>query len=54
MVKGGMSEEMAEAVLELLRPHSGEGLMTGTVREVTGQEPISFEQWVRDNISSFQ
>jgi uncharacterized protein YbjT (DUF2867 family) len=54
MIKGGMTEEMADAVLELLRPHSGEGLMTRTVREVTGREPRTFEQWARDNIEAFR
>lgn len=54
MIKAGMSENMAEAVLELLRPHSGEGLKTDTVREVTGRDPLTFEQWARDHLAAFQ
>jgi uncharacterized protein YbjT (DUF2867 family) len=50
MVRSGMPEQMASAILELLnrtpRP-------TKTVREVTGVEPRSFATWVHDHRAAF-
>jgi hypothetical protein len=50
MMKSGMSEQMANAILELLnrtpRP-------TTTVRDVTGVEPRSFAAWVHDHRAAF-
>lgn len=54
MIKGGMPEHLAKAVLELLRPHSGEGMMTTTVRDVTGAPARTFEQWARDHLDAFR
>jgi uncharacterized protein YbjT (DUF2867 family) len=50
MVRGGMPEMMANAILELLnrtpRP-------TTTVRDVTGVEPRSFAAWVHEHRAAF-
>jgi uncharacterized protein YbjT (DUF2867 family) len=54
MIKGGLTEQMADAILELLRPHSGEGMMTDTVRDVTGHAARTFEQWAQDSIAEFR
>lgn len=51
MIGSGMPAIMADAILELLgqlpRP-------TPVVREVTGVEPRSFAQWVRDHRAAFE
>lgn len=55
MLKSGMPEIMADAILELMeegtRPSGG--YRTTTVRDVTGREPRSFEEWVRDHVAAF-
>jgi uncharacterized protein YbjT (DUF2867 family) len=55
MIRSGMSEHIADAILELIgRPASGELLSTTTVREVTGVAPRSFESWVRAHRAAFE
>jgi uncharacterized protein YbjT (DUF2867 family) len=55
MLKSGMSESLADAVLELLRPsRSGaESIVTASVREVTGVEARTFGAWARDHAGAF-
>jgi uncharacterized protein YbjT (DUF2867 family) len=56
MIKAGMNEEIADAILELMtyRHEGGEAPRTATVREVTGAEPRTFATWARDHIAAFQ
>jgi uncharacterized protein YbjT (DUF2867 family) len=55
MLKAGMDEVMADAVLELiLRDGSaGEPLCTTTVRDVTGVAPRTFAAWVKNHLAAF-
>jgi len=55
MLKAGMTEEMTNAVLELMRSGDGEDrdLVTTTVRDVTGSPARTFETWARDHASAF-
>lgn len=55
MLKAGMDEVMAGAVLELiLRDGSaGEPLRTTTVRDVTGVAPRTFAAWVKNHLAAF-
>jgi uncharacterized protein YbjT (DUF2867 family) len=54
MLKAGMSETLADAVLQLTRPgHTLEQLVTTTVADVTGRPARSFEQWARDHVGAF-
>ena len=54
MLKSGMPEVLADAVLELTRPgHTITSPLTATVAEVTGSPARSFEQWARDHVTAF-
>jgi hypothetical protein len=54
MVSSGMSEMMADAILELVRASaSSKGFKTDTVRDVTGREASPFAAWIRDNLAAF-
>src|SRR6185295_10761286 len=55
MMKGGMTEEMANAVLELMRSGDGEAhdLVTTAVRDLTGAPARTFETWARDHANAF-
>jgi uncharacterized protein YbjT (DUF2867 family) len=55
MVKSGMSEVLADAILQLIVA-GGEGrdaFVTSTVRDVAGHEPRTFAEWVRGNVAAF-
>jgi uncharacterized protein YbjT (DUF2867 family) len=56
MLKAGMNEEMADALLEVMRRvrEGGEALQTTTVREVTGAEPRTFATWAAEHLAAFQ
>jgi uncharacterized protein YbjT (DUF2867 family) len=56
MVGAGMPEFMADAILELTRPgpRTGHPVKTTTVRDVTGREARTFDDWVRDNVAAFR
>lgn len=55
MMKAGMTEEMANSILELMR--SGVGAaheqVTTAVRDVTGAPPRTFATWARDHARAF-
>ena len=54
MLKAGMGELLADAVLELQRP--GRAMrqeLTTTVADVTGRAPRSFDEWARDHAAAF-
>ena len=51
MMRGGMAEEMADAIIELLRSRD-EGVV-GDVLAVTGNAPRDFGTWVKDHRRSF-
>lgn len=57
MLKAGMTEELADAVLELTRAGAGgsggDARITTTVRDVTGAPARTFETWARDHASAF-
>jgi hypothetical protein len=54
MLKAGMPDVLADAVLELTRPGFTHGYpVTTTVADVTGSPARSFEQWARDHASAF-
>ena len=55
MLKSGMDEAMADALLELMTSgrSGGEAHRTSTVRDVTGVAPRTFEAWVRAHLSAF-
>lgn len=54
MLAAGLSEVLVEAILELTRPgeHSDTAITT-TIRDVTGEAPRTFADWVRDHASAF-
>jgi uncharacterized protein YbjT (DUF2867 family) len=56
MLGAGMPEIMADAILELTRPgpRTGAPPKTTTVRDVTGKEARTFDDWVRDNVAAFR
>jgi uncharacterized protein YbjT (DUF2867 family) len=56
MLKAGMPAWNAEAVTELYGAFAtGQfGYTTDAVQRITGQPPISFEQWARENVAAFQ
>jgi uncharacterized protein YbjT (DUF2867 family) len=56
MMKSGMPELMADAVLELMRAgrDEHEALVTPDVRDVTGSSPRNFDVWVNDFVAAFQ
>ena len=49
-----MSEVLADAVLELMRPRTndGEGVTT-TIADVTGAAARTFDVWAKDHASAF-
>ncbi len=55
MLKSGMNEELADALLQLitLGRDGGEERQTTTVRDVTGAEPRTFSQWVQAHLAAF-
>jgi uncharacterized protein YbjT (DUF2867 family) len=53
MLKSGMPPMMVDAILELVRGPRGAELVTPTVREVTGKEARTFDEWVQENVSAF-
>jgi uncharacterized protein YbjT (DUF2867 family) len=55
MMKAGMTAELADAIMELMRSGMGEAheRLTTTVRDVTGRPPRTFETWARDHASAF-
>jgi uncharacterized protein YbjT (DUF2867 family) len=55
MLKAGLSEILADAILELIRSaSSGRGaVVTRTVGEITGVEARTFDEWARDHAASF-
>lgn len=58
MMKSGMPEEMARAIVELIRAgreeRLGEGRFTRTVEQITGRPARSFDDWARDHIHYFR
>ncbi len=56
MLKAGMPKWNAEAVTELYGAFATSqfGYTTDTVERITGQPPIRFEQWAKENIAAFQ
>jgi uncharacterized protein YbjT (DUF2867 family) len=55
MLKGGLSETLADAVLELTAgPHAREALLSPDVRAVTGAPARTFAQWVEAHADSFR
>jgi uncharacterized protein YbjT (DUF2867 family) len=52
MLRSGMDETMADAILELVL-HAGSERTTSTVRDVTGVEPRTFADWVRAHLAAF-
>jgi uncharacterized protein YbjT (DUF2867 family) len=55
MLGSGMTETMADAILELARAsmHDAEPL-SPAVRELTGHEPRTFGTWVHDHVGAFR
>jgi len=55
MVERGMSEALADAVLELTGQDGGDREpVSRTVEEVTGRPARTFETWVRDHLDAFR
>jgi uncharacterized protein YbjT (DUF2867 family) len=56
MLRSGMSETIADAILELIvQARDGrEQWQTTTVREVAGAEPRTFARWVEAHLSAFR
>jgi uncharacterized protein YbjT (DUF2867 family) len=56
MLKSGMDEEMADAILQLILAGriEGEERLTSTVRDVAGHEARPFSDWVRDHVHAFR
>ncbi len=56
MLKARMPAWNADAVTELYGAFATAqfGYTTDTVKRITGQPPISFEQWARENAAAFQ
>jgi uncharacterized protein YbjT (DUF2867 family) len=58
MLRGGMDEELARAVVELIvagrEERLGAGRYTRTVEEVTGRPARPFDDWARDHIEHFR
>jgi len=53
MIGAGMPELMADAVLEVVRASATSGgFKTTTVRDVTGREARSFDDWLRDTAAA--
>ena len=54
MLKSGMPEVLADAVLELMRPDAvSEPVLTTTVEEVTGHPARAYAAWARANTAAF-
>jgi uncharacterized protein YbjT (DUF2867 family) len=58
MLGSGIPEIVADAILELVRAgrasaRAGGRFRTATVREVTGREAGSYDDWLRDNVAAF-
>ncbi len=54
MLKSGMPEVLADAVLEVMRPDAvSEPVLTTTIEDVTGQPARSYAAWARANLAAF-
>lgn len=56
MLKSSMDKILVKALMEMLavlRKNEG-AICTGTFKELTGREPLSFETWCREHIAAFQ
>lgn len=55
MLRGGLPEFYADALLEVSRAYRNGGAetVTPTVHDLTGRAPVSFEQFVRDHRAVF-
>jgi hypothetical protein len=56
MLKTGMDRTLVNALMEMLgslRRDEG-AIVTGTVEQVTGRQPGTFENWCREHIEAFQ
>lgn len=56
MLKTGMDRTLVSALMEMLgslRRNEG-AIVTGTVEQVTGRQPGTFENWCREHIEAFQ
>ncbi len=51
MLKSGMSETLADAVLELMR--ASNSVKTDAVREITGEPPRTFAEWAKEHAAAF-
>jgi uncharacterized protein YbjT (DUF2867 family) len=54
MLKAGMPPAAVEPVLELMAVDRHEAPVTSVVKDVTGHEPRTFADWVRDNVAAFK
>lgn len=56
MLKAGMDEVLADAILELVIAGSDgrEERLTSTIRDVAGHEARTFSDWVRDHLHAFR
>jgi uncharacterized protein YbjT (DUF2867 family) len=53
MMKSGMNEELADAVLELMTGRVSDRLVSEDVRRVTGRAPRTFAEWAKNNVAAF-
>lgn len=55
MLRRGLPPDYADALIEVSRAyrHGGAEAVTTTVRDITGREPTTFEQFVRDHRGAF-
>ncbi len=54
MLESGMSEQLADAILELTSPgHTIDELVTTTVADVTGKPARTYEAWAKDHATAF-
>lgn len=56
MLNSGLAAGYVEALIEVSRAYRDGGAerVTSVVRDLTGQAPVSFEDFVRDNVSAFR
>ena len=54
MLRGGLTEQLADAILELTAPgHTIDQLVTTTVTDVTGKPARTYAEWARDHATAF-
>jgi uncharacterized protein YbjT (DUF2867 family) len=54
MLKSGLTEQLADAILELTSPgHTIDQLVTTTVTDVTGKPARTYSEWARDHAAAF-